>query len=220
MTGYDIYIERTHKLGRIWTWGMGILLLLFPLIVSIHYGAWPEAEPFLKGVLSIGPMYWAVGTIEVLTYIPMLGAGGSYLGFITGSLTMLKVPCTMSALTRAEAKSGTPEGEVIATIAIAVSSITTVTIIFLGVLLITPLTPILNSPTLEPAFDQILPALFGGLGVAIISQNPKIAIAPVMSMLVLFIAVPSLAPSGAIFVPVAALIALGAARIMYKKGWL
>jgi hypothetical protein len=126
----------------------------------------------------------------------------------------------MSAFTRAEVKSGTPEGEVIATIAIAVSSITTVTIIFLGVLLITPLTPILNSPTLEPAFDQILPALFGGLGVAIIAQNPKIAIAPVTSMLVLFIAVPALAPSGAIFVPVAALIALGAARIMYKKGWL
>jgi len=56
--------------------------------------------------------------------------------------------------------------------------------------------------------------------VAIISQNPKIAIAPVTSMLILFIAVPSLAPSGAIFVPIAALIALGAARIMYKKGWL
>jgi hypothetical protein len=220
MTGYDIYIERTHRLGKIWTWGMGIVLLLFPIIVSIYYNAWPEGEPFLKGLLSIGPMYWAVGTIEVLTYIPMLGAGGSYLGFITGSLTMLKVPCTMSAFTRAEVKSGTPEGEVIATIAIAVSSITTVTIIFLGVLLITPLTPILNSPTLEPAFDQILPALFGGLGVAIIAQNPKIAIAPVTSMLVLFIAVPALAPSGAIFVPVAALIALGAARIMYKKGWL
>ena len=220
MTGYDIYIERTHRLGKIWTWGMGVVLLLFPIIISIYYNAWPEGEPFLKGLLSIGPMYWAVGTIEVLTYIPMLGAGGSYLGFITGSLTMLKVPCTMAAFTRAEVKSGTPEGEVIATIAIAVSSITTVTIIFLGVLLITPLTPILNSPTLEPAFDQILPALFGGLGVAIIAQNPKIAIAPVTSMLVLFIAVPALAPSGAIFVPVAALIALGAARIMYKKGWL
>lgn len=220
MTGYEAYIEKTHRLGRLWTWGMGVVLLLFPIIISIHYNAWPEGEPFLKGLLSIGTMYWAVGTIEVLTYVPMLGAGGSYLGFITGSLTMLKVPCTMSAFTRADVKSGTPEGEVVATIAIAVSSITTIFIIFVGVLLITPLTPILNSPTLEPAFTQILPALFGGLGVAIISKNPKVSIAPVAAMLILFISVPSLAPSGAIFVPVAALIAIGAARIMYKKGWL
>lgn len=199
---------------------MGVILLAFPASVCLYYNAWPEASGFLKGLVAIAPMFWAVGTIEVITYVPMLGAGGSYLGFITGNLTNLKVPCTITALNKVGAKPGTPEGEVVGTIAVAVSSIVTTAIIIIGVLLIAPLTPILDSPALKPAFDQILPALFGGLGVALIGQNLKVSIAPIVSMIILFVCVPSLASSGAIFVPVAALIAIAAARLMYKKGWL
>ncbi|NCU20913.1 hypothetical protein EOM89_09295 [Candidatus Falkowbacteria bacterium] len=214
------YDETTHLLGKIWVWGMGLMLMMFPLAVCLYYGVWPDGAGLLKGLISIAPMYWAVGLIEVLTYVPMLGAGGSYLGFVTGSLTMLKVPCTLAALDRAQVKSGTPEGEAVATIAIAISSLVTITIIFLGVLLIVPLTPVLESETLKPAFDQLLPALFGGLGVALIGKNLKVAIAPIVAMIALFVAAPSLAGSAAIFVPVAAAIAILAARWMYKKGWL
>ena len=214
------YEDGTHYWGRMWMWGMGLVLLMFPTAACLYFNAWPEANGFLKGLLAIAPMFWVVGTIEVLTYVPMLGAGGSYLGFITGNLTNLKVPCTITALNKVGAKPGTPEGEVVGTISVAVSSIVTTLVIFIGVLLIVPLTPVLDSPVLKPAFDQILPALFGGLGVALIGQNLKVAIAPVVSMLVLFLCVPSLAPNGAIFVPVAAIIAIAAARLMYKKGWL
>jgi hypothetical protein len=214
------YEDTTHLLGKMWVWGMGVVLLMFPLAVCLYYGVWPDGAALLKGLLAIAPMYWAVGTIEVLTYVPMLGAGGSYLGFITGSLTMLKVPCTLAALDRAKVKSGTAEGEAVATISVAVSSIVTLCIIFAGVLLIVPLTPVLESPGLKPAFDNLLPALFGGLGVALISRNWKIAVAPVVCMVALFVAMPRLAASAPIFVPVAALIAIAAARFMNKKGWL
>lgn len=214
------YDDATHLLGKIWVWGMGIVLMMFPTAVCLYYNAWPEGSALLKGLLAIAPMYWAVGIIEVLTYVPMLGAGGSYLGFITGSLTMLKVPCTLAAFDRVGVKSGTPEGEAVGTIAVAVSSIVTLLIIALGVLLIVPLTPILEAPALAPAFEQLLPALFGGLGAALIAKNLKVAVAPIVAMVVLFVAVPSLAGSAAIFVPVAALIAIAAARVMYKKGML
>lgn len=214
------YEDTTHLLGKLWVWGMGVVLMLFPTAVCLYYNAWPEASGLLKGLLAIAPMYWAVGIIEVLTYVPMLGAGGSYLGFITGSLTMLKVPCTLAALERAKVKSGTPEGEAVATISVAVSSIVTLAILFAGVLLIVPLTPVLESPALSPAFDQLLPALFGGLGVALIGRNWKIALAPILFMVALFVAMPQLTAMAAIFVPVAALIAIVAARAMYQKGWL
>ena len=214
------YDDATHLLGKIWLWGMGVVLMMFPTAVCLYYNAWPEGSALLKGLLAIAPMYWAVGIIEVLTYVPMLGAGGSYLGFITGSLTMLKVPCTLAAFDRVGVKSGTPEGEAVGTIAVAVSSIVTLIIIALGVLLIVPLTPILEAPALAPAFEQLLPALFGGLGAALIAKNLKVAVAPIVAMVVLFVAVPSLAGSAAIFVPVAALIAIAAARVMYKKGML
>ncbi|PKM71643.1 MAG: hypothetical protein CVU91_12840 [Firmicutes bacterium HGW-Firmicutes-16] len=215
------YDDGTHYWGRIWLWGMGVVLLLLPAAICLYFDAWPEANGLFKGLIAVAPTFWAVGTIEVLTYVPMLGAGGSYLGFITGNLTNLKVPCTITALNKVGAKPGTPEGEVVGTIAVATSSIVTTLIIFVGVLLIVPLAPILNSPSLKPAFEQILPALFGGLGVALIGQNLKVAIVPVVSMIVLFVCAPSFANSvGLVFVPVAAAIAIAAARIMYKIGWL
>ena len=77
------------------------------------------------------------------------------------------------------------EGEIISTIAIAVSSIVTTLIILVGVIAIVPLTPVLESPVLEPAFNMILPALFGGLAVVFVSKNLKLSIAPIVLMLAL-----------------------------------
>jgi len=77
---------------------------------------------------------------------------------------------------------------------------------------------VLESPVLTPAFDNILPALFGGLGVVYISKNWKIAIAPLVFMIVLFLLAPSLASSVGVLVPVGALVAIGVSRLLYKKG--
>ena len=101
------------------------------------------------------------------------------------------------------------------------SSIVTTLIILLGVVLIIPLTPLLSSPVLEPAFTQILPALFGGLAVVFVSKNFKLALAPMLLMLVLFIFVPALnASTVGVMVPVGVLFSLGVARVLYKKGLL
>ena len=215
------YIDSVHRDGRIWNLSVAVILMLFPVAVCLIFGVGIDWHGFLFGMLATAPMYWAVGIIETFTYVPMLGAGGSYLAFVTGNITNLKAPAALNALDIVGADIKTEEGEIVSTIAIAVSSIITTLIIVLGVLLITPLTPILNSPVLAPAFDQILPALFGGLGVVYISKNWKIAIAPVVLMLVLFIFVPALnAGTVGIMVPVSAIFTIVTARIMYKKGML
>ncbi len=214
------YIDSVHRDGRIWNLSVMVILLLYPVCVSLLFDAPLDWRGFAFGMLATAPMYWAVGVIETFTYVPMLGAGGSYLAFVTGNITNLKAPAALNALELAEADVKTEEGEVVATVAIAVSSIVTTLIIVLGVVLIVPLTPVLNSPALAPAFDQILPALFGGLGVVYIARNWKIAVAPVLTMLILFIAVPHLGSMVGILVPVGVLIALGASRILYKKNLL
>ena len=214
------YIDSVHRDGRIWNLSVMVILLLFPVAVCLIFGVGIDWHGFLFGMLATAPMYWAVGIIETFTYVPMLGAGGSYLAFVTGNITNLKAPAALNALDIVGADIKTEEGEIVSTIAIAVSSIITTLIIVLGVLLITPLTPILNSPVLAPAFDQILPALFGGLGVVYISKNWKIAIAPVVLMLVLFIAIPALGSLVSVMVPVGVLFTLGVSRILYKKNLL
>ena len=89
----------------------------------------------------------------------------------------------------------------------------------LGVVLIIPLTPILEAEILKPAFAQLLPALFGGLAVVFVSKNLRLSIAPIILMLALFIFVPALNSSTVgIMVPVGVLFTLVVARILYKKG--
>jgi hypothetical protein len=194
--------------------------MLFPAAASIYYNAWPDGMALLKGLMGVVPIFWTVGAIEAFTYSPMLGSGGSYLGFVTGNIANLKLPCALNAMEIAGVKPGTEEGELISTISIAVSSIVTTLIIIAGVLLLSWLQPILESELLAPAFANILPALFGALAVVFISKNWKIALAPLLFMLVLFIAVPSLAESVSVLVPVGAIIAIAAARVLYKKGYL
>ena len=215
------YLESVHRDGRIWGVALCVILLALPLVVGLIFNAVPEWSALAKGLFATLPMYWAVGIIEIFTYVPMLGAGGTYLSFVTGNISNLKLPCAVDAMERADVKPSSEEGEIISTISIAVSSIVTTFIIILGVILIIPLTPILESPVLKPAFDMILPALFGGLAVVFISKNVKLSIAPVILMLVLFITVPALnAGTVGIMVPVGVLFTVGVARFMYKKGWI
>ena len=213
------YMDSVHRDGTIWNLSVMVLLLAFPVSVMIIFNTMPDWNALVLGLIATAPMYWAVGAIETVTYVPMLGAGGSYLSFVTGNISNLKLPCALSAMEQNGVSANSEEGEVISTIAIATSSIVTTLVIILGVILIAPLTPILQAPVLQPAFEQILPALFGGLGVAFVSKNWKLAVAPVALMLVLFIFVPAL-DSGTvgIMVPVSALFTIGVGRILYKRG--
>ena len=213
------YMDSVHHYGRIWGIVVAIALLSFPLILSLIFKTAPDFGILLAGIIATAPMYWAVGIVEIFTYVPMLGAGGTYLSFVTGNISNLKLPCAIDAMERAGVKATSEEGEVISTISIAVSSIVTTLIILIGVICIVPLTPILESPVLVPAFDMILPALFGGLAVVFISKNAKLSIAPIILMLALFIFVPALnASTVGIMVPVGVIFTVIVARILYKRG--
>lgn len=213
------YIDSVHRDGRIWNLSVMVLLMAFPVTVAILFGVTPDWGALGVGLVATAPMYWAVGAIETVTFVPMLGAGGSYLSFVTGNISNLKLPCALNALEQNGVCANSEEGEVISTIAIATSSIVTTLIIIVGVICIVPLTPVLEAPVLQPAFQQILPALFGGLGVAFVSKNWKLSLAPIGLMLILFIFIPALNEGTVgIMVPVSALFTIAVGRILYKRG--
>ena len=116
------YMDSVHRDGTIWNIAVMIILLLFPVAVGLIFQAVPDWAAVGKGLIATAPMYWAVGIVEVITFIPMLGAGGSYLSFVTGNISNLKLPCALSAMEKNGVKAGTEEGDIISTISIAVSS--------------------------------------------------------------------------------------------------
>ncbi len=213
---YRIYEKKTHRVGKIWSAIALILMFSVPTAICIYFKVMPPWNTFWQGLLGVVMIYLPVGIIEFVTYAPMVGTGSSYLMFVTGNLTNLKIPCAVNAMSVAEVKSGTQEGDIISTISIAVSAIVTDLIIIIGVIGISYLRPVLGAPVMQPAFDNVLPALFGALGIVWLRKYYKIAIIPAIFMLLIFIVAP--ADIVGILVPVGAIIAIVCARYLYKRG--
>lgn len=211
----SIYEQTIHRMGRLWMSAALLVILAIPFAISIYFQTWPTFASLMGGLLPIMMIYVPIGIIEVITFSPMLGSGATYLAFTTGNLTNLKVPCALNALEIADVEPGSSEGEVISTIAVATSSLVTNLVLVIGVLLFVSLAPILSSPLLKPAFENILPALFGALGYLYISKNWKLAVVPLTLMIIVFMIAPT-APVG-ILIPVSAISAIAAARLMYNK---
>ena len=199
------YFDSVHIWGRVWSIGALLVLFSLPISISVYYNAWPEANFVFEALLKLVPLYWVTSIIEVITFTPMLGAGGAYLSFVTGNITNLKLPCALNAMEQAKVKSNSEEGEIISTIAVGASAITTTLIIAVGVILFSPvLDDLRNSETLKPAFSYVSAALFGALGASYLKKHWKISIFPVLVGIIILLIMPSFGVSTLLFVTIVA----------------
>lgn len=209
------YIDSVHIWGRVWSVGALLVLFSLPVAISVYYNAWPEANLVFEALLKLVPLYWITAVIEVITFTPMLGAGGAYLSFVTGNITNLKLPCALNAMEQAKVKSNSEEGEIVSTIAVASSAITTTLIIAVGVILFSPvLGDLRSSEALKPAFSYVSAALFGALGASYLKKHWKISIFPVLVGIVVLLIMPSFGVSTLLFVTIVA--AVAGALVMSK----
>lgn len=215
---YEKYIARTHLLGRIVSIIAAFALLGAPFLMGSYLGAMPDLKAVAKGYMAVGLVWTVSSVVEFLVYTPMLGSGGSYLAFITGNLINMKIPCAVNARDIVGVKTGTAENEIISTLSIAASSLVTIVVLALGVLLLQPLQPVLQSEALQPAFSNVVAALFGAMAYKYFRRNMKIAILPLILMSLLFIIVPSLTGSTSFMIIPSGALAIGIAWYFFRKG--
>ncbi len=197
------YFDRVHRWGILWNFGAILILLCVPVAICVHFGVWPEGSALLSIMPKLMGLYWVTAIVEVITYVPLLGPGGAYLSFVTGNISNLKLPCGLKAMQQAKVRANTEEGEVITTIAIAVSSIVTTVIIAVGVLAFGPYLGVLTEGTLAPAFDYVLPALFGALAAGYILKHWKVMIAPLVAgVLFLYFVDPTMGAGTLMFITI------------------
>jgi len=214
------YLDRVHTWGSIWSVSALCTMLAVPLAISLYFNVWPSFVTLFKGLLSILALYWTTAVIEVTTYTPMLGAGGTYLAFVSGNISNLKLPCGLAAMESAGVRANSEEGEVLSTIAIAASAITTTVVLAVGVLIFKPVLPYLTdegSP-LAPAFRQVLPALFGALGASYLAKHWRISIFPLLAGVIILLFSGSL-PVGTLLI-FTVIASIAGAHGMFKLGWL
>ena len=211
------YERGTHFLGRLVSLLTLVMLVGAPFLIGTWLGAMPDLAAVGRGFLAVGLVWTISSVVEFLVYTPMLGSGGSYLAFITGNLINMKIPCAVNARDLAGVKAGTKENEIVSTLSIAVSSLVTIVILALGVLLLQPLQPLLQSPALQPAFDNVVPALFGAMAYKYYRKNLKLAVWPLMMMSALFLLIPSLQSQTSILILPSGALAILLAWLKFRK---
>ena len=215
---FERYNDDMHMTGRICLSIGLIMLLAAPFLIAELTGAEIIWDGFGSSIFKVLLVYIPSCIAEYLIYVPLLGAGACYLAFLTGNITNLKLPCAFSSRDMAHAEVGSPESEIISTLSVAVSSLVTMLVIFIGVLCLIPLTPILENPTLKPAFDNVLPALFGSLGIQYFSKSWKLSAFPVVLMSMLCCFMPSLIRNTSTMLIAIGGISIGLAFLMWRKG--
>ncbi len=209
------YMDKVHTWGRIWCIAALIFFLCIPLAISLHLGVWPKPDILGKGLASIA-FFFATGIIEVIAYSPMLGAGGTYLSFVTGNIMNLKMPCALNAMENAKVKANSEEGEVITTIAICASIIVTTLVIavFVIIFALNPgFSELMASDTFAPAFQQVTYTIFGSLAATYFVKHWKISIFPIAAITLLLVFVD---PGIGVLIPVGVVLSMLGGHVLYK----
>lgn len=214
------YMDSTYTWGNIFMVTAICVLVAVPVAICLKFNAWPTFKQVFDGLLKVIPIFWTSAILEIVVYAPMLGTGATYLSFVTGNITNLKLPCVLNSRELAKTKPGTEADEVISTIATATSSIVTTIILAVGVLALTPILPALTGEdsALKPAFDQVLPALFGALGAGYLAKHWRISFVPVIAAVIVLMFDGSLGTGT--LIPICVVVSILAAYLMYISGFL
>lgn len=213
------YMDKVHTWGRIWCIIALVFFLCIPVAMGFHYGVTPRADVVGKGLASIA-FFFVTGIVEVVAYSPLLGAGGTYLSFVTGNIMNLKMPCALNAMDNAKVKANTEEGEVITTIAICASIIVTTIVIavFVVIFALNPsFSETMQSDTFAPAFQQVTYTIFGSLAASYFLKHWKISIFPIAAITLILVFASNLAIG--VLIPVGVVLAMLGAHVMYKLKW-
>lgn len=207
------YNKSNHFYGRVFLSLAIILIVMVPVIMAIVLQTAPDFLVILKSFIPL-IVFIVGGFVEVITYSPLLGTNGTYLAFFTGNLVNLKVPCAVNARELANVKHGSKEGEIVSTISVATSTIVTTLIIAIGVIALTPLTPILESETLSPAFNTAFTALFGALAYKYFIKDLKLVPLPLVLTILLEL---FLSLGSSLLIPISAIVSTLFAYYMFKR---
>lgn len=170
-TKMDSFQSWAHRWGRVGTLIALIYMVALPFVVLAAYDSIPSlGEVFNVNTFSILLIYIPVGFSEALSYTPILGCS-AYLAFITGNIMNLKLPVAANAMNLTKKQPNTPEGEAIASVAVAVSSLMTVAILTLAAVCASFISPVFELPAVKTASGYLLPALFGSMALGLFASS-------------------------------------------------
>ncbi len=181
------YMPKVNRIGKI-TGTVGIVLAFTPAVfLLIAYGIVPEAGALLTAVIAGVSSFGVLWIVEPISYFPVVGPAGTYMSFMSGNISNMRVPCASMAQVAAGVEPGTNEGSVVATLGIGVSIVINIAVLTIGAILGTTILSMLPD-TVVAALNYLLPALFGALLVQFGMKMPlQAVIMAVIGVLIYFL---------------------------------
>ena len=156
------YLPKMHRIGTI-TNILGVVLSFAPAaVLAVVYGLLPDWGALLTAFIAALSAFGFLWFVEPISYFTVVGPIGTYMAFLSGNISNMRVPCASMAQISAGVEPGTNEGSIIATIGMAVSIIINVSVLTIGVILGSSVLAMLPASVTE-ALNYLLPALFGAL---------------------------------------------------------
>lgn len=156
------YMPKMHRIGKI-TGFLGVVASFFPAIVlAVVYGSFPNLSALPTVAISVVSSFAVLWFVEPISYYPVVGPIGTYMAFLSGNISNMRVPCASMAQVAAGVEPGSDEGSIIATLGMATSVIINISVLSVGVIAGSKVLSMLPQ-TVTDALNLLLPALFGAL---------------------------------------------------------
>lgn len=179
------YLPFIIKWGRITNWTALVLCFSPALVLAVGFGLMPPFSAILSGFLAITSAVGVIWFVEPISYFPIVGVAGTYMAFVSGNISNLRIPCAMIAQKAAGVEPGTDRGSIVATLGMAVSIIVNVIILAAGIFAGAQVLQQLPEIVVK-ALQLLLPALFGAIFVQFAMS--KLKLAPIVLALCLLLA--------------------------------
>ena len=169
------YMPKMHKIGKI-TGIIAVIASFMPaLVLGLVYGMWPDWAALGTAFVTATASFGFLWVIEPISYYPVVGPVGTYMAFVSGNISNMRIPCASMAQVSAGVEPGTEKGSIIATIGMGVSVIVNVVILSVGVIAGSSVLAMLPAE-ITAALNYLLPALFGALYIQFAMKNIKLGV--------------------------------------------
>ena len=145
------YMPQMHKIGKL-TGLLGAVLSFLPaLVLAVVYGLLPKPAALATAFISAASAFGFLWVVEPISYFTVLGPVGTYMAFLSGNISNMRVPCAGMAQVAADVEPGTEKGSIVSVIGMATSIVINVSVL-----------SAMPASVIE-ALNYLLPALFGAL---------------------------------------------------------
>ena len=182
------YLPKMHRIGKI----IGVLAVLASfmpaLTLGVVYGLWPDMAALGTAAVSAIASFGVLWFVEPLSYYPVVGPVGTYMAFVSGNISNMRIPCASMAQISAEVEPGSDKGSIIATIGMGVSIVINTLVLTIGVIAGSSILSMLPASVVG-ALNYLLPALFGALLVQFGMKNKSHTVLMLVIGCILYIAI-------------------------------